>query len=370
MLQKQSIEVIFHKQSEQAKVEYKTRLNASVAIARLLLYSGLPFRGHDESETSKRRCNFLTFLEFHAQNNEKVSNVVLQNAPGNNQMTSPTIQKDIVNACYKETLNAILEELGEEPFAILVDESRDVSCKQQMALVLRYVDKRGFVMERLIGLAHVTSTTAESLRETIYSMLAQLSLSPSRIRWQGYDGASNMQGHINGLRSLIMGDCPSAHYVHCFAHQLQLTLVKVAHKHVDVNRLIDLVNLTLNTVGSSYKRKDEFREKQAEMVEKALYEDDILTRKGLNQEVGLQRPRDTRWGSHFKTFCNFISMFSPIVYVLDALIVARDDDIAKIQAILDGIQTYDYAFMIHMMKLVLGVTYLLSLSLQKQIKIL
>ena len=47
MLQKQSIKVIFYKQSEQAKVEYKTRLNASVAIARLL-YRGLPLRGHDE----------------------------------------------------------------------------------------------------------------------------------------------------------------------------------------------------------------------------------------------------------------------------------------------------------------------------------
>ena len=64
------------------------------------------------------------------------------------------------------------EELEDDYCAILVDESCDVSCKQQMALVLRYVDKRGFVMERLVGLAHVTSTTPESLKETIYSMLA------------------------------------------------------------------------------------------------------------------------------------------------------------------------------------------------------
>lgn len=87
-----------------------------------------------------------------------------------------------------------------------------------MALILRYVDKRGFVMERVVGLAHVTSTTAKSLKETIYSMLAQLSLSPSHIRGQGYDGASNMRGHINGLRTLIQNDCSFVHYVHCFAH--------------------------------------------------------------------------------------------------------------------------------------------------------
>ena len=136
-------------------------------------------------------------------------------------------------------------------------------------------------------------------------------MSPSHIRGQGYDGASNMWGHINGLRTLIQNDCSSAHYVHCFAHQLQLTLVKVAYKHVDVERLIVLTNLALNTIGVSYKRRDEFRQKQAEMVEKALFEGELLTGKGLNQEVGLQRPGDTRWGSHFKTFSNFIQMFSP-----------------------------------------------------------
>ena len=75
------------------------------------------------------------------------------------------------------------------------------------------------------------SITALSSKEEIYSVLAKLSLSPSRIRGQGYDGASNMRGHINGLRTLILQENPSAHYVHCFAHQLQLTLVGVVNGH-------------------------------------------------------------------------------------------------------------------------------------------
>ena len=64
MMQKQSIQVAFHKQSDQAKVEYRNRLNASLDSARLILYSGVPFRGHHESETSSRKDNFLTFLKF------------------------------------------------------------------------------------------------------------------------------------------------------------------------------------------------------------------------------------------------------------------------------------------------------------------
>jgi hypothetical protein len=41
-------------------------------------------------------------------------------------------------------------------------------------------------------------------------------------------GASNMKGEVKGLKTLIMKDSPSACYVHCFAHQLQLVLVYVA----------------------------------------------------------------------------------------------------------------------------------------------
>ncbi|XP_047264527.1 uncharacterized protein LOC107865322 [Capsicum annuum] len=66
-----------------------------------------------------------------------------------------------------------------------------------MALVLRYVDKNGEVIERFIGLVHVTDTSACSLKKTIYSLLPDHSLSLSKIRGQGYDGASNMKGEIN-----------------------------------------------------------------------------------------------------------------------------------------------------------------------------
>ena len=63
---------------------------------------------------------------------------------------------------------------------------------------------------------------------------------------------------------------------------------------------------------------------------------ELVTRKGLNQELGLQRPSNTRWGSHFKTFVNLIAMFAPIVNVLDAFATDSDSD-ARGQAILDGI---------------------------------
>jgi hypothetical protein len=71
------------------------------------------------------------------------------------------------------------------------------------------------------------------LKNAIQSLLMDHSLSLSMVRGQGYDGDSNMKGHANGLKKLIMDECPSTYYVHCFAHQLQLTLVAVAKENLD-----------------------------------------------------------------------------------------------------------------------------------------
>ncbi|XP_022865930.1 uncharacterized protein LOC111385746 [Olea europaea var. sylvestris] len=74
-----------------------------------------------------------------------------------------------------------------------VDESHDVSIKEQMSIVLYYVDNSGHVDEHFIRIEHVTCTTALSLKAAIDKVFSRYNLSMSRLRGQGYDGASNMQ---------------------------------------------------------------------------------------------------------------------------------------------------------------------------------
>ena len=111
----------------------------------------IAFRGHDESDNSISKGNFLELLQFLADHNEAIHVVVVENTPGNNKLRHHDIQKDIVSACAIETTNAIVKDLENELFSILVDESRDVSVKEQMAIVVRFVDKRGIVTERFFG---------------------------------------------------------------------------------------------------------------------------------------------------------------------------------------------------------------------------
>jgi hypothetical protein len=59
------------------------------------------------------------------------------------------------------------------------------------------------VIERFLRITHVSNTTATVLKKTIESVLNKHNLSISRLRGQGYDGASNMRGQLNGLKTLI-----------------------------------------------------------------------------------------------------------------------------------------------------------------------
>ncbi|KAH0689909.1 hypothetical protein KY289_017267 [Solanum tuberosum] len=366
--QQQSIQSAFERQSNQIKHGYYIRLSVSVDVVRLLITQGLAFRGHDESKSSLSRGNFLQILSWYAKRCDKIRDYVLEHAPQNDQMTSPIIQKDIVTACKIETVKAILEELNGDYFALLVDESFDISRKEKMAIVLRYVDRIGFVMVRLIDIIHIQDTSALSLKKTIINLLAQHSLSPSRVRGQCYDGASNIQGEVNGLKMLIRQESRSAHSIHCFAHQLQLTLVGISKKCVEVGKLVVLVSNIFNVLGSSFKRMDDLRNSQKAAIQDALDMGELTTGRGLNQQLGLSRACDTRWGSHYKSFNNFILMFGSIVEVLESLALDAQsmDERAKAMGHLESCQTFEVAFMLHLMRDVLAITNELNNCLQRK----
>ena len=131
-------------------------------------------------------------------------------------------------------------------------------------------------------------------------MISSHKLSISKLRRQGYDGASNMRGEFNGVQKLIRDENPYAFYVYCFAHQLQLVVVTVATSTPAIADFFNYVSLIVNTVGASCMRKDALLAKHHDVLLK-LKSGEINTGKGLNQECSLARPGDTRWGSHLKT---------------------------------------------------------------------
>ncbi|XP_008229786.1 PREDICTED: zinc finger MYM-type protein 1-like [Prunus mume] len=340
------------------------RLCASVDSIRFLLIQRLTFRGHDEYENSSNQRNFLRLLQFLVDHNERFQAVTLKYAPDNLKLISPKIQKDIVNAAAVETTNVIISDIGYSLFSILVDEYRDVSVKEQMVVMFRHVDNKGYVIECFMGIEHVASTTALSLKTSIDALFARHHFLISRLCGLGYDGASNMNGEFNGLKTLIMKDSPRAFYVHYFAHQLQLALVSLAKDHSIIGAFVTLVSNVLNIVGASLKRRDILREKQALKVIEALSNGELSSRQRLNQELGVRRPCDT---SHYGTLLNFVAMFSSIIDVLEEISYDRVGiDPKHVAFILLGLlQSFDFVFSLHLMMIILGIKNELLQALQR-----
>ncbi|KAM2249065.1 hypothetical protein ACFXTI_003761 [Malus domestica] len=291
----------------------------------------------------------------------------MENAPRNLKLLAPSIQKEIVNSCALETLDAIIDGLKDRFFSILVDEARDVSVKEQMAMVLRYVDDNGHVIERFVGIQHVTHTTSSSLKDVIDTLFSRNGLSISKLRGQGYDGASNMRGELNGLKTKILREQPCAYYVHCFAHQLQLALVAVAKMNIDIASFFATANSVVNHVGASCKRRDSLRGQLQEELVITFENDCLITGRGLNQETSLKRAGDTRWNSHYGTLISIISMFSSVVHVLQMVIDDNPNESAgEANKLMRMILTFEFVFHLFLMKVILGLTNDLSQALQRK----
>ncbi|KAJ8774043.1 hypothetical protein K2173_009474 [Erythroxylum novogranatense] len=158
MAQSQHIERSLNKQCSQIVMNNRLRLKTSIDVVRWLTFQGCAFRGNDESIDSLNRGNFIEMVKLLATYDKNVANVVLENAPGNAQYISPSVQKEILYVFARRIRAIILEDIGNAKYCIIIDESRDGSKREQMSIVLR---------------------------------------------GQGYDGASNMRGEWNGLQNIL-----------------------------------------------------------------------------------------------------------------------------------------------------------------------
>ncbi|GJR61901.1 zinc finger MYM-type protein 1-like protein [Tanacetum coccineum] len=144
----QSVAVAFNRRSEQERKDYRIRLHVSVISTRYCLNGELSIRGHDEKVASIYRGNYLELVKLIRLIDKNIG-AVLKRAPKNCQLLCPKIQKQIAT-CFEEVLETIFKEIRDDVFALLVDESSDVTKKEQMAIIFCYVNKNGLVKESLV----------------------------------------------------------------------------------------------------------------------------------------------------------------------------------------------------------------------------
>ncbi|XP_028098458.1 uncharacterized protein LOC114298153, partial [Camellia sinensis] len=261
--------------------------------------------GCDERPNSINRGNFLQIVKLLGSYNDNVAKV-LDKAPKNASYTSPKIQKEILHIFSTKVKNAIREEIGDAKYCIIVDEARDESKKEQMAIVLRFVDKDGFIF---------------------------------RI--------------FEDKDTMVQAIC-------------ELALVATSKDVIPIHKFFPKLTFVVNIVGASCKRNDELKVAQAAEIEHMIDIDELETGKGLNQISTLQRVGDTRWSSHFKSVSSLIKIFSPTCEVLLNIINEGTTSAQRGDAdsAYETLTSFEFVFILHLMKEMLEITDLLCQALQ------
>ena len=179
---------------------------------------GIALRGHDESSTSSNKGNFIEIVELLASVMPELERK-FRSLPNNAKYTSKVVQNDLLKAAADVVLKTITDEVKDsEGYAVIADEARDISKVEQLALCLRYVNKKLEIKEHFVGFSELSDIDAKALAEKIAERLQVLGLDVQLCVAQCYDGASVMSGQVAGvqqrLRDIVGNGCM---YVHCYS---------------------------------------------------------------------------------------------------------------------------------------------------------
>ncbi|CAC5377291.1 unnamed protein product [Mytilus coruscus] len=167
---------------------------------------------------------------------------------------SPKVQNELIYCCEIEIREKIVNDCKLADFhSVCADETTDVSVKEQLSLCIRFVDSiKSEVREEFMGFVELTKTDAENIAENIMTYLKKWGLDIAKLRGQGYDGASVMSGHVNGVQTRIRRNCPRAYYVHCRSHNLNLVVTQRYKVVNPIRNIMDnAVQLTWFLCGSA-----------------------------------------------------------------------------------------------------------------------
>lgn len=128
-----------------------------------------------------------------------------------NKYTAPDIRNEALKTMALLVLRQVVESICSAPFlSLMVDETTDVSNREQVVVCFRWVDRNLEPHEEFIGLCQVEFTQASTLVATIHDVLQRLHVPLTKLRGQYYDGASSMSGSRGGVAATLQREEPRA----------------------------------------------------------------------------------------------------------------------------------------------------------------
>lgn len=216
----------------------------------------------------------------------------------------------IVNVLAPYFMKNLREDIGDEKYSLLIDESTDISVTKLLG-VTYYSRKLGKIVATFLAMAELEDGTALSIVSDIKQVLCDVQLDPKNLLGVGVDNASVNVGINNGVCEMLKKDLerPNLIMVRCVCHSLQLAVSHAVVKTLPRN-IEYLVRETYRWFSHSSKRQ---------LTYKTLFE-------ALNDgKLPLQIPRvcDTRWISLEPAVTRILAQWEELKMHFD---LARSDE--------------------------------------------
>ena len=255
-------------------IENRKRLLPILKTVILCRRLGLSLRGHrDNSNLEPLKAvngsegNFRALLSFRVESGDAESSEHLKTASKKATYISKEIENKLIELCGQEILQKIIQEIHAVTFfSVIADETSDSSHVEQLCLYLRYVSEDCVVKQQFISFGSIKNCTAQGISNEILARLANLELPIENCVGQGYDGASVMAGYKGGVQAFIREKAPSAIYVHCASHALNLVL-NHGSDVIKIRNMFKIVSDTINFANDSPKRRALFDTNLTKMCE-------------------------------------------------------------------------------------------------------
>jgi len=178
---------------------------------------------------------------------------------------SHDIINELIEMMGQTVLRSILDDVRTSKFfGLIADESKDVSNKEQLTCVIRWVSPNLTVKEDFLGMYELGKTDAASITAALKDIILRCNLQMSKCRWQAYDGAATMAGTLNGVSARIRSEYPAALYLHCANHNLDLALQSCSRESSLVRDALDYAQNLATFIKMSPKRMGKYLEISAE----------------------------------------------------------------------------------------------------------
>jgi len=275
----------------------------------------LSFRGHREGWNEEIRGNFKDLVVLLAKYSpvlaSHITEIQIKGRKVNNFLSWQR-QNQLIKAISTNILNVIKKELIEAKFfSISLDTTFDVSRKEQVSLIFRYVNKNTCIVhERLVAVKETICTTGPHLFGMFETICQEMSINWKEfLIGQSFDGAASMRGEYKGLQSCIKEQNPCATYIWCCAHRLSLVIVDAVSSCTEARDLFGNMETLYEFISCSKKRVGLYSD----------YQKKYYPKKQLRR---LKRVETTRWSSHASALQTVFETFDALI---DTLFDLKDD---------------------------------------------